>query len=130
MSAEPLLLFVYGTLRPGLPGPAGHLVDGLERAGAATVRGLLFDLGEYPGMVAGAGLVHGELLRVGDPGRLAALDDYEGCGGPRPLFRRQLTTARRETGEEVAAWAYFYSRSVTGTVQIPAGDYAAHRQSR
>jgi len=128
MPAEPQLLFVYGTLRPGLTEVAGHLVDDLERAGAATVRGLLFDLGEYPGMVAGDGIVHGELLRVDDAARFAALDEYEGCGGPRPLFERHRTTGRRDTGEEVTAWAYFYARPVAGREQIPGGDYVAHRR--
>jgi gamma-glutamylcyclotransferase (GGCT)/AIG2-like uncharacterized protein YtfP len=128
MLAEPQLLFVYGTLRPGLAEAAGHLVDDLERAGTATVRGLLFDLGEYPGMVAGDGIVHGELLRVDDAARLAALDEYEGCGGPGPLFERHRTTVRLDTGEELTAWAYFYVRSVAGKERVPGGDYAAHRQ--
>lgn len=128
MPESPEWLFVYGTLRPGVSGTAGELVAGLETVGGAVVRGLLFDLGDYPGMIDGEGAVHGELLLVRDSSRLAVLDDYEGCGEARPLFRRRRATARRETGEEISVWAYFYAGSVVGAVRIPGGDYAAHRR--
>jgi gamma-glutamylcyclotransferase (GGCT)/AIG2-like uncharacterized protein YtfP len=125
---EPNLLFVYGTLRPSLAGGAGQLVASLVQAGAATMRGLLYDLGSYPGMVAGDGLVHGEVLRLSDPDQLAALDAYEECHGPNPLYRRELTIVRRENGEETVAWAYFYAGSVTEAKRIAGGDYLAHRR--
>ncbi len=125
---EPALLFAYGTLRPSLAGGAGQLVAGLVQAGAATTRGQLFDLGGYPGMVAGDGLVHGELLRLSDPEQLAALDAYEECGGPNPLYRRELAIVRRENGEETTVWVYVYARSVTGAPRIPGGDYLAYRR--
>jgi gamma-glutamylcyclotransferase (GGCT)/AIG2-like uncharacterized protein YtfP len=109
------------------------MADGpsIQRAGqralkaGATVPGVLLDLGDYPGLVAGAGIVHGELLRVVDPTRLAALDAYEECGGPKPLFRRERMVARRVDGTTVHAWAYRYARSPRGAV-IAGGDYAAH----
>ena len=120
------LVFVYGTLRPSLAAATRHLVADLEKVGSATVRGLLFDLGDYPGMIAGDGIVHGDLLRLGSPNRLSLLDEYEECDGPRPLFRRQQMMARQATGELVAAWTYLYARSITGAVRIPEGDYATH----
>lgn len=123
---KPDLVFVYGTLRPALAAATRHLVDDLEQVGSATVRGLLFDLGNYPGMIEGDGIVHGDLLRLGSPNRLLLLDEYEECGSPRPLFRRQRILARQATGEIVAAWTYLYARSITGAVQIPEGDYATH----
>jgi gamma-glutamylcyclotransferase (GGCT)/AIG2-like uncharacterized protein YtfP len=125
---EPDLLFAYGTLRPSLAAGRRHLVAGLVPAGAAAMRGLLYDLGGYPGMVAGDGLVHGELLRLSSPDELAALDAYEECGGPNPLYHRAVTLVRRENGEHAAAWAYFYARSVAGKTRIPGGDYLAHRR--
>jgi gamma-glutamylcyclotransferase (GGCT)/AIG2-like uncharacterized protein YtfP len=124
---EPKLLFAYGTLRPNLAGPAWQLVARLVPAGAATVRGLLYDLGGYPGMVPGDGLVHGELLQLSDPDQLVALDAYEESDGPNPLFCRRLTMARQGTGEETIVWAYFYARSVAGAPRIPGGDYLAQR---
>ena len=123
---KPDLVFVYGTLRPGLAAATRHLVDDLEQVGSATVRGLLFDLGNYPGMIAGDGVVYGDLLRLGSPNRLSLLDEYEECGGPRPLFWRQRILARQATGEIVSAWTYLYARSITGAARIPEGDYATH----
>jgi gamma-glutamylcyclotransferase (GGCT)/AIG2-like uncharacterized protein YtfP len=121
------LLFVYGTLRQGLArGEASVLVHDLESIGAATVRGLLYDLGSYPGMVVGDGVVHGDLLRVTDPARLTALDAYEECGGSAPLFQRTVTTAHRQGGS-VTAWVYLYARPIADGTRIEHGDYALCR---
>ena len=124
------LLFVYGTLRPSLAagGPA-RLVHGLDLVGPATAAGVLFDLGDYPGVVAGDGIVHGDLLRITDPARLEPLDAYEECGGPDPLFRRERTLVRLPDGTTVEAWLYRYARPPLGVV-IAGGDYAAHIAGR
>lgn len=121
------LLFVYGTLRPSLAigGPA-RLVHDLELVGAATVPGVLIDLGNYPGLIPGDGRVHGDLLRIPDPARLVALDAYEECGGPQPLYRRDRTVAHLPDGSTAAAWVYRYARQTTGARVIVGGDYAAH----
>ncbi|NBU40883.1 MAG: gamma-glutamylcyclotransferase [Planctomycetia bacterium] len=112
----PILLFVYGTLRPGLASAAAHaLVHDLERAGAATMRGA---------MLRGDGVVHGELLCVHDAARLRALDAYEECGGPAPLFERIEGIARRADGVHVAAAAYLYVGPLGDGAIIPGGDYA------
>lgn len=133
------LLFVYGTLRPALAAAGhAHLVRDLDVVGRATVPGVLVDLGEYPGLVSGAGLVHGELLRITDPARLVALDAYEdcgapvdcggpvACGAPEPLFHRVRMVARLADGTTVDAWGYRCARPPLGALIIASGDYAAH----
>jgi len=127
------LLFVYGTLRPALAAAGhAHLVRDLDVVGRATVPGVLVDLGEYPGLVSGAGLVHGELLRITDPARLVALDAYEDCGAPvdcgvsAPLFHRVRMVARLADGTTVDAWGYRCARPPLGAPIIASGDYAAH----
>lgn len=121
------LLFVYGTLRPTLAaGGHARLVHDLEVVGPATVPGTLLDLGDYPGLIAGEGLVRGELLRIVDAARLQALDDYEECGGPEPLFRRERMVARLSDGTTVDAWGYRYARPQRAATIIAGGDYAAH----
>jgi Uncharacterized conserved protein len=53
IAAEPRHVFVYGTLRPALAtGEPRLLIEPLQPAGPATVQGLLYDLGDYPGLVA------------------------------------------------------------------------------
>jgi gamma-glutamylcyclotransferase (GGCT)/AIG2-like uncharacterized protein YtfP len=129
MPPTPDLLFVYGTLRPALSvGRPRELVGDLEVVAAATVAGRLYDLGVYPGMVAGNGVVHGDLLRVRDDDRLAAIDSYEECGGPDALFRREAVTAVRADGTHAAAWAYFYAQPVGSARVIAHGDYARDRR--
>lgn len=125
MDDAPRHLFVYGTLRPCLAGVEQHrLIAGLMVAGPATVPGLLYDLGPYPALVAGPGTVHGDLFIVADPRRLAMLDAYEECGGDHPLYRREATVATRPDGSTVAAWAYFYKRSLAAATVVASGDYS------
>jgi len=127
-SAEQIL-FVYGSLRPALAsGQPARLVAGLENLGPASVPGRLYDLGDYPGLVAGDGRVRGDLLLVPDE-LIALLDDYEECGGSRPLFRRVRLTATHDDGSACRAWVYRYARPVTGSRLIPEGDYAAYLES-
>jgi len=124
---RPEYVFTYGTLRPSLAtGSAFRLVQGGAVAGLATVRGNLFDLGSFPALVAGEGEVHGELVRVGNDAWLAALDAYEECDGPHPLYRREAWWARRPDGEAVWAWVYVYARPLEAARLIPSGDYRMH----
>jgi gamma-glutamylcyclotransferase (GGCT)/AIG2-like uncharacterized protein YtfP len=118
-------LFVYGTLRPCLAGAEQRrLIAGLAVAGSATVPGLLYDLGAYPALVAGPGIVHGDLFVVLDERRLVALDAYEECGGDNPLYRREATLATRPDGSTVTAWTYAYQRSIAAATVVASGDYS------
>ena len=121
-------VFVYGTLRPALAiGEPGMLIASLQQDGPATVRGQLFDLGDYPGLVDGHGIVHGDLLLVETTAHLTSLDAYEECDGPCPLYRRETTTACRPDGQRVTVWVYRYCRSLKNAVPIPSGDYLRYR---
>lgn len=123
-------VFVYGTLRPAVAaGEPRFLIEGLKHDGPATVRGRLVDLGDYPGLVEGSGLVHGDLLVVEDSEKLAALDAYEECGPPSFLYRRELVTAERPDGSHLGVWVYRYRRDVDPAADIPGGDYVKHIRS-
>lgn len=125
VSPAPALLFVYGTLRPRCASDmTRRLVDDLEHAGEATMRGTLYDIGPYPAMRRGEGTVRGDLLAVRDAARLRALDAYEECGGPSPLFERVTAVARRTDGVEVVAWVYLYVGPLGTARPIDGGDYA------
>jgi gamma-glutamylcyclotransferase (GGCT)/AIG2-like uncharacterized protein YtfP len=93
-------VFLYGTLRPELaPSALNGIVSRLRSLGAASVRGLLYDLGNYPGAVidrTADTLICGHVFEV--PTRtLAYMDVYEGyrAGDARgSLFVRQECDAR------------------------------------
>lgn len=131
--AEPAYLFVYGTLMTRAGGRLGadmrarlHL-EGTS-LGAATTVGRLVDLGDYPGLVAGAGLrdaVHGELFMLDRPDDvLAWLDAYEGVSGvlnPDDEYARVRAPVRRASGEEVTAWVYCYRGDTSRARTIASG---------
>ena len=110
-------LFVYGTLLPGLaPAPIARAASRLLPVGEGFVRGILYDLGRYPGAVADpesnkriAGVV-AEL--PDDPGFLKQLDDYEGLIAQSPEtseFVRERQTAHLADGRRLECWFYCYN---------------------
>lgn len=137
MREGPRHLFVYGTLLPR------HTPERLERAtadmvpaGRGRVRGILYDLGPYPGAVvhdAAAGWIHGRILQLPeDDGVLHRLDRYEGFDPTDPrrsLFRRERCTAQLATGERIECWIYVYNRDTSNASIIPTGDFDAFDRS-
>ena len=110
------LLFVYGTLHPErAPAEIAETVRRLEPVGAATIRGRMLDLGEYPGVLPDeGGTVSGCLFALpgtsGEAAELwAALDAYEGYipeDEPGSLFVRRKITAIRTDQTQVECWVY------------------------
>lgn len=135
MTADPIHLFVYGTLRRA----AGHPMARLLRSSAHYVgegwfSGRLYDLGSYPAAVAapeGPGRVWGEAYRLGrSPRLLDALDRYENCGPDNPgqhPYERRVVEVRLARGGRILAWTYLYLRNVTGYRVVSDGDYVAYR---
>jgi putative glutamine amidotransferase len=125
-------LFAYGTLVPGHePACVADLAARFSPRGQAAVRGILFDLGSYPGLVlddvAGRD-VPGFLLELpDDPAVLRRLDAYEGFDPATPatsLFRRVPTTAMlAATGQQVPCEVYVYNRPAPPSRIIASGGW-------
>jgi gamma-glutamylcyclotransferase (GGCT)/AIG2-like uncharacterized protein YtfP len=106
------LLFAYGTLVPSDPSQRdaeGWIAD--------AVRGRLYDLGPYPGLVdlvePSAGWVEGFVRPVDVLELEERLDPYEGVD--EGLYRRMRTTTR--SGKHV--WVYVYGRPLPEGVRGP-----------
>lgn len=128
------LLFTYGSLMSTAEVDAGSterrlLTTEAQLVGAASVPGLLFDVGPYPAAVltrTGCETLYGEVWRL--PRRrarlFAALDRYEGCGRgceePSPYVRIR-TKVTLHTGVAITAWAYVWNRSVDGMKRFDGG---------
>ncbi len=123
-------LFVYGTLMRRLGGRPHRLLAGRARyLGPAWTPGRLYALDGYPGLVparTSRDRVHGELYLVLDaPGLFARLDEYEACAAGDGEYRRCRVQVHWRGGCS-PAWAYLYTRPITGRRRIAGGDYAAH----
>jgi gamma-glutamylcyclotransferase (GGCT)/AIG2-like uncharacterized protein YtfP len=117
-------LFIYGTLLPDLVRPPlDALVARLTPLGPATVKGRLYDLGPYPGLVldyAAETPVRGELFALPeDPALLGSLDNYEGSC----LYRRVECRATTANGETAACWVYECHADLSRATVIWDGDY-------
>lgn len=115
-------LFVYGTLRPGCaPAEVSHAAAQLRLVGEASVRGELYDLGHYPGVVLSSDplrKVSGLLFELpADESVLHALDEYEEFIPELPQtsqFVRVQCEAQTASGEVVSCWIYVYARNLAG----------------
>ena len=99
-------LFVYGTLHPDrAPAEIAEVVRGFRQIGRGSVRGKLFDLGEYPGVVldGGGGVVNGVVFTLPD-GVLARLDAYEGGS-----FERERVRVEMADGSRRECWMYVWN---------------------
>jgi len=124
-------LFVYGTLRGAADTEWSRFLIAASRlVGSGRTHGALFNLGGYPGLTISMdddAWVRGEVYLLDDASStLPLLDSYEGCSSDDPPpheFERQIVTARLDSGRDVQAWAYIYSRDTHGKIRIVSGDY-------
>lgn len=127
------LLFAYGTLMQPWSHPAARFLHThSDYLGPAAIRGYLYDLGEYPGLIYDAESptwVKGQLFRLKDPGQLLPyLDDYEGAVETDPdsgLYRKELLPVLHQQ-RQVSSWVYIYNQLRASDKLIPEGDYLAY----
>lgn len=138
MSENPTrYLFVYGTLMSGATGALGteqrlRLARECDSLGPASLpKAHLYDLGQYPGAVLGAGvddIVHGEVVLLENPeATLPWLDDYEGYvhgAGDANEYDRLVTEVRLAGGGSFDAWVYVLRRAPSQTCRIVSGRWA------
>ena len=110
---RPSLLFVYGTLRRGLPNKYSRLLARQSSfLGRACLRGRLHRVGRYTGAIRSSKpneWIRGEVFRLADPVELLPiLDDYEG-----PDYERTLAPVRLDSGRWLRAWVYLYRKSLS-----------------
>ena len=125
-------LFVYGSLRSGFRSPAYEYISRFFTFIAeARVRGILYDLGEYPAAVPSAEdrFIIGELYSIKNESEfswaIGQLDDYEGVTAEddeEKLYYRDLAEVLINNSAVTSAWMYWYNGDVSGRPQIESGD--------
>ncbi|MBB3033803.1 gamma-glutamylcyclotransferase family protein [Alteriqipengyuania lutimaris] len=128
------LVFLYGILQQGEEGYRElDLAKSLQLVGPDDVRGVLYDLGDYPGYKTGGtgrgtGHVRGQLHAVKRLSVLPQLDAYELYDPADPTnsdyLRKRVTTL---SGRE--AWIYEYNRDVGDAPIIASGSWKERRAS-
>ena len=113
MSQSNAYLFVYGTLLRQSQSPVSSMLSKhssfIEKG---TVRGLLYDIGEYPGLVVNDDSkdeVLGEVFKLKNPSTLLKkLDSYEG-----PEYKRIKAHVYLDNGDHLSAWVYNFTNPRT-----------------
>ena len=124
-------LFAYGTLQPGLaPKSMAQATAKLRAVGPGFVRGVLYDLGHYPGAIADAsatGKISGTVMELPDDSDvLRALDDYEGFDPQSPdtsEFIRERQKVEMANGGTLMCWFYRYNGPLDETQIIMSGSW-------
>lgn len=108
-------VFVYGTLRRGAA--QCHRMAGAEWLGPGVVRGELFRVSWYPGLVlrVDRGVVKGDVFAVDDE-LLERLDEYEG----HEYRRVRVAVEGDATGD---AWIWEWAGEVPPEGSVVSGDW-------
>jgi gamma-glutamylcyclotransferase (GGCT)/AIG2-like uncharacterized protein YtfP len=126
-------LFVYGTLLDADNEFGIYLKNNCSFYAEGKFKGLLYDIGEYPGAILtdGCSYVFGRIFIMHNVKNvLKLLDDYEGFGPEREqpnLFVRQMIDIESNKGV-ISCWCYLYNLDVSGLRVIGSGDYLAYRK--
>lgn len=125
MGAADQLVFVYGTLRRGA---SNHWrMEGAEFVASGTVKGTVFRIDWYPGLVLGGDAhVVGEVFAV-PPDQLAALDEFEGVSAAENgncEYRRVKTIVATDDAA-IEAWVWEWLGPVDESCRISSGDWLA-----
>lgn len=136
-------LLLYGSLgsRESMHAELG-LAKALQPLGPREIRGTLYDLEQYPGLVLGPGVVVAELFKIRDLSVLSRLDKYEEydhANSEQSLFRRttlQLPRYRSRIANKlrrhpaIDPWIYVYNRPIDGKDRIEESSWYDYKQKR
>lgn len=123
-------IFVYGTLRSDFV-PRRAVLDRvlgmMTYIGAGAISAGMYDMGSYPAIVEGEGMVEGELYSLSDTNEvLRELDYFESNGS---LYERVVTPVVC-IGKEYQAWVYWYLGDVSKVNKIKETSYIKYLESK
>ncbi len=100
-------------------------MHGARFLGAAQVPGRLVDVGRYPGLLHGEGVVTGEVYEVDDAhlARLDVVEDMVPGNRAASQYWREVVTVCGGPLQGQQVQTYVYNASVDDCTPIPHGDY-------
>lgn len=121
----------YGTLRQREPGYHQlQLERKLRFLGMCSIPGVLYDLGDYPALFNGDGVVVAELFALSNESLMSHLDEFEGYDPANPTSSLFVRRETKLAGGEGVAWVYFYGESdrpPARAKRIVTGDWVRRR---
>lgn len=130
---------MYGSLRSGFNSDAYRYVSRyFNLVGTAKVKGVLFDLGDYPAALptTNDAFIIGELYTIKNETEfewaIEQLDDYEGLHvelGETQLYRRELVDVFCNDNT-IQAWIYWCNQTVENKPLIESGDVMEYFKSK
>lgn len=120
-------LFVYGTLRPEFHNEVSNrLKKECTLVGKATVKGSIYDLGQFPAFVPDAfGRVHGWVYELKSEDTFIWMDEFENVP---VLYLRNEVKAKIEDNK-LLCYIYAYAGHIYKYNRIEAGDYLEYSLS-
>ncbi|MEM7343210.1 MAG: gamma-glutamylcyclotransferase family protein, partial [Chloroflexota bacterium] len=124
--------FVYGSLRRGFKNSmADLLAEGADYVDLARYQGKLYDLGNFPGVIASMNpedQVVGDVYHLkGQSELLRELDKYEGYipGQPEKSYylREIVPVTLQTTATPLDVWIYLFNYPVDQLTRVVSGDY-------
>jgi gamma-glutamylcyclotransferase (GGCT)/AIG2-like uncharacterized protein YtfP len=123
--ASPAYIAFYGSLMQsqGMQRDL-RIADQVELIGPCQIFGILYDLGDYPGLIESAtDRVQAELYRIKDPAVLVLLDAYEDYDPNHEASSLYLRRMVRLAEPDLDCWVYFYNRDVFESQRMPTGSW-------
>lgn len=108
-------VLVYGTLKRGYRNyRALELADKVQYVTTTQIKGALYDMGRYPGLIDGPHQVTAELHKIINPAVLPQLDELEGWHpeSEHAFYTRECRQVTTPKSGPVDAWIYIYNRPV------------------
>jgi gamma-glutamylcyclotransferase (GGCT)/AIG2-like uncharacterized protein YtfP len=118
------LLAVYGTLRKGEKTLEPlRFLEAMKLRGPCKIAGKLVDLGDYPGLVAGEGVVVGDLFEIGDLRLWHELDRYEAYDPDNIADSEYERVYCRLADPPLDSWVYRYVGAADRGTLVESGDW-------
>lgn len=121
------LIMMYGTLRDEELRRRLGLAGRVRKLGRCRLQGIMHNLGPYPALADGKGIVHGELFEVIDRTIIPVIDAFEEYDPKRPHLSAYLRVRVRLLEPDVECWVYRYNRPLRGVPRVLGGDWLKHR---
>jgi gamma-glutamylcyclotransferase (GGCT)/AIG2-like uncharacterized protein YtfP len=123
-------LALYGSLMQSMGGLRNFCQQNeLKFIDQCQIKGCLYDLGDYPGLVLGGGSVIGELYQVTDHSILKKLDAYERFYPDNQKNSLYLRIKVELIHPDQHAWVYAYNQPVDSAEKIESGDWCDFTRS-